>query len=146
MHDLYRGLYGQSVEHRRERLDGNVPPDFPHARRHRHRQFRTGIEPSPLWRSAPAIVLPHELCNGKFDEPRYGETGSRDGGRTEGLSIMLAMTATRRVILAIAALAARSEEHTSELQSLMRISYAVFCLKKKKQKNNSEHTKSTTTI
>src|SRR3546814_3085627 len=30
----------------------------------------------------------------------------------------------------------RSEEHTSELQSLMRISYAVFCLKKKKQKNN----------
>src|SRR3546814_6324887 len=32
------------------------------------------------------------------------------------------------------AAAARSEEHTSELQSLMRISYAVFCLKKKKQK------------
>src|SRR3546814_1148200 len=30
----------------------------------------------------------------------------------------------------------RSEEHTSELQSLMRISYAVFCLKKKKTKNN----------
>src|SRR3546814_9275721 len=29
----------------------------------------------------------------------------------------------------------RSEEHTSELQSLMRISYAVFCLKKKIQKN-----------
>src|SRR3546814_1075897 len=35
----------------------------------------------------------------------------------------------------------RSEEHTSELQSLMRISYAVFCLKKKKQKN-STHTNS----
>src|SRR3546814_3818781 len=30
----------------------------------------------------------------------------------------------------------RSEEHTSELQSLMRISYAVFCLKKKKKKIN----------
>src|SRR3546814_7836306 len=30
----------------------------------------------------------------------------------------------------------RSEEHTSELQSLMRISYAVFCLKKKKNKHN----------
>src|SRR3546814_8525881 len=30
----------------------------------------------------------------------------------------------------------RSEEHTSELQSLMRISYAVFCLKKKKQKQS----------
>src|SRR3546814_3212634 len=32
---------------------------------------------------------------------------------------------------------ARSEEHTSELQSLMRISYAVFCLKKKKTKKQS---------
>src|SRR3546814_4169045 len=32
----------------------------------------------------------------------------------------------------------RSEEHTSELQSLMRISYAVFCLKKKKT-NKTEH-------
>src|SRR3546814_10852861 len=33
----------------------------------------------------------------------------------------------------------RSEEHTSELQSLMRISYAVFCLKKKKQHNNKQN-------
>src|SRR3546814_8851105 len=32
----------------------------------------------------------------------------------------------------------RSEEHTSELQSLMRISYAVFCLKKKKKKKKKE--------
>src|SRR3546814_7377226 len=34
----------------------------------------------------------------------------------------------------------RSEEHTSELQSLMRISYAVFCLKKKKQRTRQKHT------
>src|SRR3546814_5704568 len=33
----------------------------------------------------------------------------------------------------------RSEEHTSELQSLMRISYAVFCLKKKKKRNHVVH-------
>src|SRR3546814_1874167 len=33
----------------------------------------------------------------------------------------------------------RSEEHTSELQSLMRISYAVFCLKKKKNKQDNIH-------
>src|SRR3546814_8346214 len=32
----------------------------------------------------------------------------------------------------------RSEEHTSELQSLMRISYAVFCLKKKKKKDKKD--------
>src|SRR3546814_6168248 len=35
----------------------------------------------------------------------------------------------------------RSEEHTSELQSLMRISYAVFCLKKKKKKQTTNITK-----
>src|SRR3546814_4150089 len=34
----------------------------------------------------------------------------------------------------------RSEEHTSELQSLMRISYAVFCLKKKKKNMNHNNT------
>src|SRR3546814_6471686 len=34
----------------------------------------------------------------------------------------------------------RSEEHTSELQSLMRISYAVFCLKKKKKKQSTNST------
>src|SRR3546814_5040014 len=35
----------------------------------------------------------------------------------------------------------RSEEHTSELQSLMRISYAVFCLKKKKETNKTKSTR-----
>src|SRR3546814_9326474 len=37
-------------------------------------------------------------------------------------------------------LARRSEEHTSELQSLMRISYAVFCLKKKKKRTRKNQT------
>src|SRR3546814_7501649 len=36
----------------------------------------------------------------------------------------------------------RSEEHTSELQSLMRISYAVFCLKKKTKHNQNSYSKS----
>src|SRR3546814_2112671 len=40
---------------------------------------------------------------------------------------------------------ARSEEHTSELQSLMRISYAVFCLKKKKSTTFTQHTALTET-
>src|SRR3546814_8879241 len=39
---------------------------------------------------------------------------------------------------------ARSEEHTSELQSLMRISYAVFCLKKKKSKYEQDTERNTT--
>ena len=37
--------------------------------------------------------------------------------------------------------APRSEEHTSELQSHVRISYAVFCLKKKKKNNNKKKKK-----
>src|SRR3546814_1336343 len=47
-------------------------------------------------------------------------------------------------LLGIAADRARSEEHTSELQSLMRISYAVFCLKKKKKTNHSKYSFNTT--
>src|SRR3546814_7086319 len=42
------------------------------------------------------------------------------------------------------AASARSEEHTSELQSLMRISYAVFCLKKKKKTTSPKHHKKST--
>src|SRR3546814_2680803 len=38
----------------------------------------------------------------------------------------------------------RSEEHTSELQSLMRISYAVFCLKKKKRETTKQYHKNQT--
>src|SRR3546814_7156332 len=38
---------------------------------------------------------------------------------------------------------ARTEEHTSELQSLMRISYAVFCLKKKTQKKHKDKPQTT---
>src|SRR3546814_4616242 len=47
----------------------------------------------------------------------------------EGSGAALGLSAIRH---ALRTLDGRSEEHTSELQSLMRISYAVFCLKKKK--------------
>src|SRR3546814_4542690 len=54
-------------------------------------------------------------------------------------SIFLKLGAREYLVISIAMVAVvldmqRSEEHTSELQSLMRISYAVFCLKKKKNK------------
>src|SRR3546814_1395419 len=50
------------------------------------------------------------------------------------LSIDLARDRARyKATVSASALMIRSEEHTSELQSLMRISYAVFCLKKKKK-------------
>src|SRR3546814_9170057 len=48
------------------------------------------------------------------------------------------------LICAIGKAQGRSEEHTSELQSLMRISYAVFCLKKKKKRTQNRQTPPTT--
>src|SRR3546814_1833079 len=59
--------------------------------------------------------------------------GDRSRRALAGPRVGLGALAAHRQALAVAQ-AARSEEHTSELQSLMRISYAVFCLKKKKQK------------
>src|SRR3546814_2796243 len=58
-----------------------------------------------------------------FDPPGHGQTLEHTGGS-------LAMEWDIN----------RSEEHTSELQSLMRISYAVFCLKQKKSTTNNQHT------
>src|SRR3546814_3137171 len=52
-----------------------------------------------------------------------------------GSLVIRAMSSTPRFIKLCSPNPNRSEEHTSELQSLMRISYAVFCLKKKKQKH-----------
>src|SRR3546814_17762478 len=53
---------------------------------------------------------------------RYTLRASYAGAETKTTSVNVTETGTTKV---------RSEEHTSELQSLMRISYAVFCLKKK---------------
>src|SRR3546814_8141762 len=58
------------------------------------------------------------------------QTGHRQG--RHGLWRLQASCRTRRLARLAVAADHRSEEHTSELQSLMRISYAVFCLKKKK--------------
>src|SRR3546814_9677813 len=50
-------------------------------------------------------------------------------------SLPVSWPRSQRVTTSLASSAWRSEGHTSELQSLMRISYAVFCLKKKKQQH-----------
>src|SRR3546814_21097570 len=53
--------------------------------------------------------------------------------RSLGMAFVAALTMEHSIALSVAGGWLRSEEHTSELQSLMRISYAVFCLKKKKK-------------
>src|SRR3546814_2828101 len=57
-----------------------------------------------------------------------------DAGGQRVVDLADAGQVARLRLLELAEPALRSEEHTSELQSLMRISYAVFCLKKKKIK------------
>src|SRR3546814_1252980 len=70
-------------------------------------------------------------------------SSTKVSGQTRAMSSSLATSSpaaeTRATRMSKARLP-RSEEHTSELQSLMRISYAVFCLKKKKKRTNREET------
>src|SRR3546814_7850932 len=81
-------------------------------------------------RDRPAPVVPDDR---EFtDAQRVGERENIGDQLVGGIGLGL----LRLGRSAIAALIGRSEEHTSELQSLMRTSYAVFCLKKKK--NNTD--------
>src|SRR3546814_10091954 len=81
---------------------------------------------------ALGLVRPFELL--LVDEPFVGLDAT---GKAALLEILAELhTDGAAVVVATHDPAFRSEEHTSELQSLMRISYAVFCLKKKKQNKN----------
>src|SRR3546814_6022924 len=66
---------------------------------------------------------------------RRGLLGFADRGDAQQRQRLAVTVATAIVVPAALLEDDRSEEHTSELQSLMRISYAVFCLKKKTQKH-----------
>src|SRR3546814_6011372 len=81
-------------------------------------------------RCAPtASMIPRAACSRR--PGHIPETMRLAGGSVPGERAGSRASAGRAPL--IAAVTARSEEHTSELQSLMRISYAVFCLKKKKK-------------
>src|SRR3546814_8659981 len=95
---------------------------------------------SPMPKPIPTIHLPVAAS----DEPSLFDL---DGGGTieaDGASSACLGGASGTGAGLGGGVTCRSEEHTSELQSLMRISYAVFCLKKKKDKtrrkrNENEH-------
>src|SRR3546814_1998496 len=92
---------------------------------------------------APAS-WPHARCRrlpSRFQQPprRTRPPSGRAGGGTGGRR-RAAVAGDDPDPAADPAPLARSEEHTSELQSLMRISYAVFCLKKKKTNIHHQHT------
>src|SRR3546814_1616002 len=74
-----------------------------------------------------------------------GTTGDPKGVLYSHRAVVLhAMGASLNSALGLTSFDVRSEEHTSELQSLMRISYAVFCLKKNTQKLTSKMITDTT--
>src|SRR3546814_3744600 len=71
---------------------------------------------------------------------RVSHSGTRSAARIVSAAMRSATTAKRSPSTNTSGTSARllrSEEHTSELQSLMRISYAVFCLKKKNHKHQT---------
>src|SRR3546814_1803447 len=72
--------------------------------------------------------------------PRERRRSTARGGRTRAAS-RASDTDQWRSPRSLTHMENRSEEHTSELQSLMRISYAVFCLKKKNKKKKDEKRK-----
>src|SRR3546814_11595728 len=83
-----------------------------------------------LFRSHPAPGRRTPLTTARRRRRRHGRSGRRAGWRRPARRGP--RSPRGRPVPGGAARRARSEEHTSELQSLMRISYAVFCLKKKK--------------
>src|SRR3546814_9413911 len=87
----------------------------------------------PLFLSSHHCRAAHRPAR-RMDERRFGESPAMVAVRLA--AALSARPSVRRLaeVLTAAVPRARSEEHTSELQSLMRISYAVFCLKKKRTK------------
>src|SRR3546814_1379506 len=92
-----------------------------------------------LFRSAGVEIAIFDASGGKMPAGGVGEIGIRSGAAMAGYwkrSEESAKVFTPDGFLLSGD--ARSEEHTSELQSLMRISYAVFCLKKKKKQSTRQ--------
>src|SRR3546814_3359163 len=82
-----------------------------------------------LFRSDLAAAARHEVV---FTGGMMGMmSGAMMGGRMTDMRAMMRQGMAWAINRVAASGHVRSEEHTSELQSLMRISYAVFCLKKK---------------
>src|SRR3546814_4756613 len=94
-----------------------------------------GDQTDVRYQTARSIAMDKAMAEG------MGEAATSRGEGLEELRNRLATASTAKEVADLQARiqleSARSEEHTSELQSLMRISYAVVCLKKKKTQTNT---------
>src|SRR3546814_2146960 len=105
--------------------------------------------------SLPTMIATSEPTNRAADRQRPSPSASSSISATSPLARMSSPRLLRKIRTTIdrtnpasriaPSARDRSEEHTSELQSLMRISYAVICLKKKKQATYTSNHKTTTT-
>src|SRR3546814_7264582 len=95
--------------------------------------FRSGV-------LAIAAAIDDEACRGQRLRDILGQVGIILDEQDAHQSSSILMTLPVRALISTSRTRPeRSEEHTSELQSLMRISYAVFCLKKKKKQKNTQN-------
>src|SRR3546814_6982331 len=95
----------------------------------RHRPAKRGAPGSGVKNRKQGVQSVSEKQSDSFGNHRPGVTRRRFMETASSIGLGAALLAVPGV--------ARSEEHTSELQSLMRISYAVFCLTKKNQNQKS---------
>src|SRR3546814_3017965 len=94
----------------------------------------TGFTPpyaAALDHGGPALVLQNLSDRGPLDRRERVRASIGIGKLFLQMSVRNAPISSPLLIAMLLPIVMRSEEHTSELQSLMRISYAVFCLKKK---------------
>src|SRR3546814_2528355 len=101
--------------------------------------FRSPDKLALKWGDKDVAVLPHFFEDAKSVVRRIGSNFIGDKGFficAIGILNLYLFFIISHASLFLIAKGARSEEHTSELQSLMRISYAVFCLTKKNTQHN----------
>src|SRR3546814_2550251 len=106
---------------------------FPYTTLFRSASARTA--PSTLSGSVPSGIEKISDTDDTVGRDRHWSVSLHSAARSATSSLVVRISPSR--------VSMRSEEHTSELQSLMRISYAVFCLKKKKTNNNTAQTHET---
>src|SRR3546814_3208623 len=95
------------------------------------------IVPAPVWRRRPSPPSRRPMRPGLGRDHRGGAASRPHARVADPSRVDRTRPGTGPRIAPMRA--GRSEEHTSELQSLMRISYAVFCLKKKKKNNMNNY-------
>src|SRR3546814_6324533 len=99
----------------------------------------------PEWHDAASLAASVAGRAGRRDSRLRGSAATLIAARAHapccGRMSLASMPATATGFFMASRRNGRSEEHTSEFQSLMRISYAVFCLKKKKHKHTQRRVK-----